>query len=70
MENGIQFDRTRHGGLYDRGTCDSYYGRPVDPHWYSEGTYVGEKVTNLTQDEIDEYLLGYRENNDFKDWGE
>jgi hypothetical protein len=70
MENGIQFDRTRHGGLYDRGTCDSYYGRPVDPHWYPEGTYVGEKVTNLTQDEIDEYLLGYRENNDFKDWGE
>ena len=65
----VQFDRSRHGGLYDRGSCDSYYGRPKDPHWYPEGTYHGERVTNLTEEEIREYELGYDENNDFKDWG-
>jgi hypothetical protein len=66
----VQFDRERHGGLYDRGSSDSYYGRRKDPHWYPEGTYHGERVTNLTQEEIDEYNLGYDENSDFKDWGE
>ena len=67
----VQFDRNRHGGLYDRGGCDSYYRRPKDPHWYPEGTYNGKKITitELTLVEIDEYNLGYSENNDFKDWG-
>jgi hypothetical protein len=65
----IQFDRNRHGSLYDRGSADSYYRRPKDPHWYPEGTYHGKKVTNLTEEEIKEYMLGYDENNDFKDWG-
>ena len=31
-----QFDRERHGALWDRGSADSYYGRPRDPHWYPE----------------------------------
>jgi hypothetical protein len=41
------------------------------PHWYPEGTYHGKKITinELTLEEIDEYNLGYSENNDFKDWG-
>ena len=62
----IQFDRKRHGGLYDRGSCDSYYGRGKNPHWYPEGTYNGEKVINLTDAEVEEYNLGYDENFDFK----
>jgi hypothetical protein len=67
----VQFDRSRHGGLYDRGSCDSYYGRGKDPHWYPEGTYNGKKITieELTLEEIDEYNLGYSENREFKDWG-
>ena len=51
-----QFDRNRHGSLYDRGSADSYYGRPQQPHWYPEGTYHGERVTYLTQAEIDIFL--------------
>lgn len=56
-----QFDREFHGGLYDRGTCDSWYGRPADPHWYPNGTYNGEAVTSqeLSQAEIAEYMAGY-----------
>ena len=67
MEN-IQFDRNRHGSLYDRGSADSYYRRPKNPHWYPEGTGRGEKITNLTEEELKEYNLGYDENTDFKEW--
>jgi hypothetical protein len=65
----IQFDRNRHGSLYDRGSADSYYGRSKNPHWYPEGTGHGTKVTDLTEEELIEYNLGYDENTDFKDWG-
>lgn len=65
-----QFVRDLHGSLYDRGSADSYYGRKAFPHWYPNGTYNGEPVTDLTQQEIAEYLLGYNENCDRKDWGD
>jgi hypothetical protein len=65
----IQFDRNRHGSLYDRGSADSYYRRRRTPHWYPDGTGHGKKVTDLTIEEIEEYNLGYIENDDFKDWG-
>lgn len=68
MDN-IQFNRNLHGSLYDRGSADSYYGRGKQPHWYPEGTGHGERVTDLTEEEIKEYNLGYDENTDFKDWG-
>ena len=60
---GPQFDRKLHGGLFDRGSADSYYGRPQDPHWYPEGSYHGEKIAGLNSAEIEEYLAGY-------DWNE
>ena len=53
-ENGkmkIQFDRKRHGSLFDRGSADSFYGRPTDPHWYPDGSYNGVVVTALTPEE-------------------
>ena len=59
---GPQFDRERHGGLFDRGRADNYYNRCALPHWYPQGSYCGTKVTNLTQAEIDEYLAGYEWN--------
>jgi hypothetical protein len=70
--SGVQFDRERHGGLYDRGSADSYYHRGFDPHWYPEGTYKGNKITNLTAEEIAEYRAGYDWNEQYgdkKDWG-
>lgn len=63
-----QFNRNRHGGLYDRGGADSYYRRKKDPHWYPEGTGHGERITDLTDEEINEYNLGYNENTEFKEW--
>lgn len=68
---GPQFDRERHGSLFDRGSADSYYGRLAQPHWYPQGTYNSKPVTNLTQAEIDEYLAGYEWNElhgDKKSW--
>jgi hypothetical protein len=65
----VQFDRSRHGGLYDRGSADSYYRRPKNPHWYPEGTGIEPIITDLTEEEVKEYMLGYDENTEFKDWG-
>lgn len=68
---GPQFDRERHGGLFDRGRADSYYSRPTDPHWWPQGSYCGTKVAILTQDEQEEYLAGYEWNElhgDKKSW--
>jgi hypothetical protein len=69
--NRDPFDR-QHGSLYDRGSADSYYGRPRDPHWYPEGTYKGPRVPAKTEYEIAEYEAGFRDNEEsgsFKDWG-
>lgn len=68
---GPQFDRERHGSLWDRGSADSYYNRPPEPHYYLEGTYRGEKTTDLNPYEIAEYMAGYQHNEQFghkKSW--
>ena len=61
----------RHGGPYDRGGADSYYGRKFEPHYYKGDIYVSERVTEkcMTTNEIAEYTAGYKDNDDFKDWG-
>ena len=64
---GPQFDREQHGSLFDRGSADSYYGRPRDPHWYPEGSYNGNPVTKLTEAEREEYLAGYNYNEQYGD---
>ena len=64
---GPQFDRKQHGSLFDRGSADSYYGRPQDPHWYPEGTGNGKKVVELNELEIAEYLAGYAHNEQYGD---
>jgi hypothetical protein len=72
-ERGIQFDRTRNGSLYDRGGADAYYQRRPNPHWYPNGTYKGNAVTDLTPAEVAEYWAGYNkavEEGDVKDWGD
>ena len=72
LKDQVQFQRDRHGSLYDRGSADSYYNRQRDPHWYPLGTGNGERITNLTKEEREEYLAGYEDNEKFgdkKDWG-
>jgi hypothetical protein len=69
----IQID-TRHGGPYDRGGADSYYGRGRDPHYYKGDTGNSPRVSkkDMTPDEIEAYNAGYDDNEDsgcFKDWG-
>lgn len=63
-----------HGSPYNRGASDSYYRRPREPHWYPAGSYVGKRISGneMSDDEIDEYHLGYDENEadcNFKDYG-
>ena len=71
LQGQPQFDRRRHGSLYDRGTADSYYGRRPDPHWWPLGTGNGEKIIDLTIQEREEYYAGYyynEQHGDKKDW--
>lgn len=59
---GWQFVRGTHGCLYDRGSADSYYGRPRAPHYGGVGGDSGKRVEQLTADERAEYLAGYEYN--------
>ena len=70
--NGIQYD-DRHGGPFDRGAADSYYGRPSEPHYYVGGTGTSDKKgsSDMTIEEIQAYWAGYHWNEQFgdkKDW--
>ena len=68
---GPQFDRKRHGSLFDRGSADSYYSRPPQPHWYPQGSYNSPAVETRTPAEIQEYHAGYDHNEQYghkKDW--
>ena len=62
-----QYD-TRHGGAYDRGSADAYYGRSYDPHLFRGDTYSSERVelADMTADEITAYTAGYRNQADGK----
>ena len=69
--HGKEYEQT-HGNAFDRGSADSYYGRPRQPHYYPEGTYKGERVVDLTDAEMEAYHAGYDYNEQFgdkKDWG-
>ena len=64
---GWQFDRKQHGSLYDRGSADSYYGRPRNPHFGGVGGDSGRRVDVKDTDSIAEYIAGYEYNEDFGD---
>ena len=66
-------DLIRHGGPWDRGAADSYYGRMSKPHYYVGGTGTSAEVKreNMTETEIMEYYAGYEYNEESgnkKDW--
>jgi hypothetical protein len=65
LKDEPQFNRKRHGSLYDRGSADSYYHRGARPHWWPEGTGKGKEITVLTAAEIEEYIAGYDDNEQF-----
>lgn len=60
----------RHGGPYDRGSCDAYYSRPYDPHYYVGNTYTSERVdlVNMTAEEITAYTAGFNQTIERKEW--
>jgi hypothetical protein len=66
LESRNNYDQ-RHGGPFDRGSADSYYGRGRDPHYYLGGTGTSERVTDLTPAEVQAYLAGYQYNEQFGD---
>ena len=59
----------RHGGAWDRGSADSYYGRGAKPHYYAGPTGFGEPITEerMTKEEIEAYYAGYDYNEKFGD---
>jgi len=73
LETRKQYDQ-RHGGAFDRGSADSYYGRGRSPHMYEGGTGTSPRIeqSEMTASEIQAYLAGYQYNEQFgdkKDWG-
>lgn len=63
----------RHGGPFDRGSADSYYHRPKEPHYYRGGTYMSDRVESkdMSIEEIEAYIAGYEYNEkygDKKEW--
>jgi len=58
---GKEYD-SRHGGPFDRGSADSWYGRGKDPHFYQEGTGTSQRVERLNAQELEAYYAGYAYN--------
>ena len=75
----VEFEGTiwhaRHGGPFDRGSADSYYGRGFKPHYYVGATLQSDLVERdeMSMKELDEYRAGFEWNEEYgdkKDWGE
>jgi hypothetical protein len=60
----------RHGSPYDRGAADKYYGRGFNPHYFKGASYSSQRVgvEHMTQGEVEQYTLGYNEEEDRKEW--
>ena len=65
---------TRHGGPYDCGSADNYYGRPFNPHYWPGGTGKGLSIgtASMEPEEVEAYAAGWADNEESgakKDWG-
>lgn len=72
MVSATNIDK-RHGGPYDRGAADSYYGRARRPHFFTDATYSSEEIPErfMTAQQVAEYHQGYDDNEasgDKKNW--
>lgn len=69
--NGEEYD-ARHGGPFDRGTADSWYGRPFRPHYFLGATHQStEIIISPESPKYFEYEAGYNYNEEFggkKEW--
>ena len=65
---GITYDAS-HGSPFDRGSADSYYSRPQQPHNYPNGSYNPPRIEaeDMTLAEMREYFRGYEYNEQFGD---
>jgi hypothetical protein len=63
----IKEEYTRHGGAFDRGSADSYYGRPRNPHYFKGASYDSEPTTELSEEEVCAYDAGYDYNEEYGD---
>jgi hypothetical protein len=54
---------TRHGGAYDRGSADAWYGRAVEPHYFTGDSFQSTKIeeVDMSEEEIAAYMAGYNE---------
>ena len=61
--NGQEFNSS-HGSPFDRGSADSWYDRPQEPHWYPEGTGRGKRIESqdMSLAELRAYFAGYEYN--------
>lgn len=68
-----EFYVQRHGGAFDRGSADSYYGRYPRPHYFEGATYTSKEIIPAVGSaEYKAYMAGYAYNErygDKKDWG-
>ena len=69
-EMNVGYDQ-RHGGPYDRGSCDAYYWRPYNPHYFVGDTNMSARVEleDMTSEEITAYNEGYINTTERKNWG-
>lgn len=69
--NSVEYD-SRHGGPFDRGCADSYYGRPKHPHYFEGATYQSEEIfPEVGSPEYAAYMAGYDYNEESggkKEW--
>lgn len=63
----MSYFSTEHGSPFDRGSADSYYGRPKDPHKGGVGGDSGMRIDSLTRQELWQYNAGYDYNEQFGD---
>jgi hypothetical protein len=57
----------QHGSFFDRGSADSYYHRPRDPHRGGVGGSSGLRVEAILPEEIEAYHAGYDFNEQYGD---
>lgn len=53
-----QYDQS-HGSFFDRGSADSYYGRPINPHRGGVGGDSGPRLEPKTIEDVQAYNAGY-----------
>lgn len=70
MTIDIRNYNTRHGGPFDRGMADSYYGRGRNPHYYVGETYMSTRLesVDMSEKEIADYNAGFDYNEELGDF--